>query len=188
MPTFLSDPSDTFYVLLFVMALIAIVVWLRSRDKKSQFGAIAGVILFALFIICDQAFDSPREESMKRVEDMVAALNERNADLLRAHVSDSFEYKGKQKSDVKQFVELAKQHNVRVAVWDFDRERVVEVSDNEIDIVFNGKAVFPDGKEIPSHFKTKFVKEKDGQWRLKTFARYDIMKKEQGGEEPMLGF
>ncbi len=187
MPTFLSDPSDTFYILLFVMALIAIVVWLRSRDKKTQFGAIAGVVIFALFILCDQAFDSPREEAVQRVEAITAALNERNADLMLSYVSDSFEYKGKKKSDIKSWVELAKQHNVRTAVWDFDRERVVVVSDTEIDIVFNGKVVFPDGKEFPFHFKTKFVKDKDGKLRLKTFTTYDIMRKEQGGETPISG-
>ena len=187
MPTWLSDPSDTFYILLFVMALIAIVVWLRAREKKSQFGAIAGVIVFAIFIICDQAFDSPREEAVQRIKDISTALSDRNADLMMSHVSDSFDYKGKKKADVKRMVELAKQHNVKTGVWNFERDRVVAVSDTEIDIVFDGKAEGAGGN-FAAHFKTKFVRDPDGKWRLKTFTSYDLLKKEQGGETPIPGF
>jgi len=188
MPTFLSDPSDIFYVLLFVMALIAIVVWLRSREKKSQFGAIAGVVIFALFIICDQAFDSPREEALQRVNDISKAINDRNADLVKSYVSDSFQYKDKKKSDFKQLVELAKQHNVRTVVLDDYRDRVVYHSDTEIDITFDAKADGPDGKPFLAHFKTKFIKESDGKWRLKTFTAYRYDQKEQGEEISLPGF
>lgn len=187
MPTFLSDPSDTFYILLFVMALIAIVLWLRSRDKKTQFGAIAGVAIFALFIICDQAFESPREESVMRIEDISKAINDRNGDLLSSFVSESFEYKDKKKADAKRLAELAKQHNVTTGVWNFDRDRVVEVSDTEIDIVFDGKAE-GSGGNFAAHFKTRFVRDPDGKWRLKTFTAYDLLKKEQGPPIDIPGF
>src|SRR5688572_10525264 len=98
MPTWLSDPTDAFYVVLFVMALVAVGLWVRNRDRKTRFGAIAGVIVFAALVICDRVFESPREESVRRVNAMVDAANARNPDAFAEHLADTVEYRGEGQS------------------------------------------------------------------------------------------
>src|SRR4051812_3030344 len=97
MPTFLSDPAPAFYLILLVLAVIAGGVWFRFRDRGSLVRlAIALALLLVLFLV-DSLVESPREEGIRKVNEMCAAATEPNPDKFVANVSDSFDYAGANK-------------------------------------------------------------------------------------------
>ena len=187
MPTVLSDPSPAFYVILVILVAVAVGIWFRFRDRGSLIRAGIAVGLLALLFACDWFVESPREEAVRKVQEMSAAITARNAAKFLTHVSDSFDYKNRKKSDSAEMVNLAKQHNVTTAVWEFNRDGYTQVSDTELDIVFDAKATGPGGEPFLRHFKVRFVKDPDGQWRVRTFTPYNIAQKTQGSEDPIPG-
>jgi hypothetical protein len=54
--------------------------------------------------------------------------------------------------------------------------------------VFDGKGQPQAGAPAPFHFRTRFVKDADGQYRLQSFKVFNIAKKELGGEETIPNF
>lgn len=189
MPTWLSDPTDAFYVVLFVMALVAVALWVRSRDRKSRFGAIAAVVVFALFVLCDRLFESPREESVRRVNAMVEAANARNPDAFAEHLADTVEYRGEGQAKPITAVELKKsgvwevlkRENVRIAAWGFDRSDAKEIDADTVEVGFLAKGV-AHGKEMPLYFRATFRREPGGAMKLRSFSSFDPMK---GTNAPM---
>jgi hypothetical protein len=183
MPTFLSDPTQGFYLVLIAFFVIALVLAGKNQDRRSfQTLGIATVAIAAVFLI-DRFVESPREQAVRKIEEISAAINERSAERMLANVSDSFDYKGRKKADLAQAVELAERHGVRTATWDFNRDRVVAES-NDIEIAFEGKAEGPRGEPFMKHFRARFVKDPDGQYRLQTFRVFDYVQKEQESEIP----
>lgn len=188
MPTFLSDPSTAFYIVLLIVVAVAAIMWFRRQDRATTIRFIIALILCLGVYLCDRFVESPREEAVRRIESMVTAVNQRNATEFLAQVSESFEYKGRKKAEADRLIDLARQHSVQVSVWDFARDRVTFPSENQVEIVFDAKAESPSGGPFLRHVRARFVKDPDGQWRMQTFTPYNIAQKEIGGEEPIPGF
>src|SRR5262245_49521741 len=102
MPTALSDPSPTLYIVLGVVAVILAALWVRkpSRGNLIQF-AIGAVVLLLVFLI-DTMVESPREQSVRKMQEMAAATQNRRMDEAFRHLSDSFNYNGITKSALRE--------------------------------------------------------------------------------------
>jgi hypothetical protein len=183
MPTFLSDPSPTFYLILIAFFVIALVIAGKNQDRRSfrRLG-IATVALAAVFLI-DWLVESPREQAVRKIQEISAAINDRSSEKMLQNVSDSFDFKGKKKADLAQVVHLAERHGVRTATWELSRDRVA-AGPGDIEIAFEGKAEGPRGEPFMKHFRARFVKDPDGQYRLQTFKVYDYVQKEQESDIP----
>jgi hypothetical protein len=189
MPTALSDPSPALYLILVVVTLVTGAVWFRNRTRSSliNFGLVFAVLV-ALFLI-DWFVESPREQAVRRVQAMVDAANARSPEAFVAQVSPSFNYRGADRerlrtSDVWQ---IMARYNVRVAVWDFAREDFKPISDSEIEIGFLAKGE-ADGKPVPKYVRTRFVRDPDGEYRLRSVAFYDPVQRTRGSEETIQHF
>jgi hypothetical protein len=184
MPTFLSDPPSALYVLLALGTIISFAVWVNKRNRVSLI--VFGCFLTALVLlfILDQLFESPREESVRRVNLMVKAINDRNKEVFLSQIADKFEYQGENQHEIVPLEKLRQspmwsvlnQYSVRVAVWDLTREDVTEVDENTIEIGFLAKAE-ADGKQVPMYFRAKFSRQSDGQFKLTGLASYDPVKR-----------
>ncbi len=174
MPTWLSDPSPTFYLILFVLAVIAAGMWVRHRDRRSAVGAAVAAGVLLLVFAVDRLVESPREESVRRVNEMAAAVNERNPDKFLDHVSDRFRYGAINREGLRTIAawQLVRTHDVRVAVWDFARDDVQRPSDDEVVVGFMSKGE-SGGREMPFYIRATFGRDPDGRWRLRTFAAYE---------------
>ena len=190
MPTFLSDPTPGLYFVLGVAALIAVGLLARYQDRKRLLLALVPVALLVGLFLCDFLVESPREEAVRKVQAISAAINARSVDAFLAHVSDRFEYKGKKKADLRNpsWLGLVQQHQVTTAVWEFNRDAVTYPSPTEVEIVFDGKGQPQADRPAVFHFRTRFVKDADGQYRLQSFKVFNIAQKEQGGEQTIPGF
>ena len=188
MLTPLADPSPTLYVLLVLLAAVAgglLARW-QSRGSLIRFGA--AVALLAGLFLCDTLAESPREEAVRRIGLITAAINRRDTAGFLAEVSDRFEFNGKKKADFipDRLMAAVRQHNVTASTSGYDRDKVVYQDWNStpaVVIAFDGLASTPDGPRLPRHFTARFVRDPDGAYRMQTFTPFNYIQK--GVEEPI---
>lgn len=180
MPTWLSDPSNGFYLVLFVLAVITVMLWARSRTRGDLIRVGIAIALLVAVFVFDRLFESPREGAAQTVSEISAAFNERNWDKFQDCLSDDFSYK---KLDRKTITDRA-----RGAATAFDPQTSASEfkapddmqpnGPNEFLLQFDGLA-HTQNSRLPAHFVGTFVKGQDGKWRLKTFTAYDFVQKRQ---------
>jgi len=188
MPTFLSDPTLGVYLVLLVVALGGVGVWLRNRTRRTAtFVAVAVGLLLALFAI-DRAFESPREESVRRVRAMAAAANARDWPAVGTHMAEKFEYGGRTKA--KFLAEVAPQalrHQATANFTAFDRDDFEELPDGRVRIGFVGQFDTPGNPRLVLYVEAVFAQEAGGAYRLQGFKVYDYITRVKGGEQRMPG-
>jgi len=173
MPTLLSDPSYAFYIIALIFSLVLIGLWYRSRDKGSAIrsGICAGV--FLLIFAIDKLVESPREESVRKIQEMTTAVNEKNKEKFFENISDEFEFKGRNKEKSRsELWNAIEQYDLKVSAKT-DREDV-EIDKHKPVIILGFTArIAAQGSEIPVYFRATFIKDADKKWRLKSIVAYD---------------
>jgi hypothetical protein len=174
MPTALSDPSLTMYLVLAVFAIVTGALWVKNRTRSSlvRFGIATGILVL-LFLI-DWLFESPREEASRRVKAMADTATAVNPDAFVENLSPSFNYHGADREKIRHAGawSLIRQHSARVAVWGLGRDDFMQISENEIEIGFYAKAQAPSNEAQLRYVKAVFTRDPDGAYRLKTFRFY----------------
>ncbi len=189
MPQILSDPPQSVYLILAAVLLVTGLVWISRRSRKSRTAFVVVLILTAAVWLCDFLIESPREAAVRGVKELAAAINARNWDAFDAHVSKDFNYKGAiKKADLRsKMSDVIGRFDARAAVWEFNRDKVNQIDDNHVEVVFDAKGDPKTGAAYYLHFKALFAKEADGEWRLITFAVYPYASKTNGAEEEIPG-
>jgi hypothetical protein len=184
MPTILSDPSFTVYLILAVALLITFAVWFANRSRRGLvvLGGVVAVLM--ILVLIDFLVESAREEAVRRAQAMVKAADTRDPEAFLSHVADKFEYRGesapvtvtREQLRNSQMWQMLNHYKPHVAAWDFAREDVRQIDDNTIEIGFlvKGEA---DGKQVPMYFRTTFARQGDGQMRLVAIASFDPLKR-----------
>jgi hypothetical protein len=107
---------------------------------------------------------------------MAAAAMAADPDRFLEHVSTSFQMQGKNREQVKAMPAwgMIRTLRARIAVWGFSPDTYQEISDKEIEIGFYVKAetASKDGMAM-WEARARFVKDPDGQYRLKTLKFYN---------------
>lgn len=184
MPTFLSDPPPAVFVA-FVLAVLAVGgLWVRYRRRSLLVAAAVILAVLLLLVGIASLSESPREQAVRRVTDMAAALTERNWPRFADHVSESFAAGGLTKADLKKGFDLGTQYQVRAAVWEFDLAEPVVYTADTVAIRFDAKADSPHG-QTAKHFQATFAKDPDGQFRMRTFTPFNYVQKKVA--EPIPG-
>jgi len=190
MPTFLSDPPQTVYLVLIGVAVGTGVIAARRQDRKSlvPFAVALGVLL--LVYLLDRVGESPREEATRKIYEMAEAATAADGDRFVEHVSKSFDYRGADRERVRKsgaWNEIKSRH-ARVAVWGFGQDAFERISDAELEIGFYAKAQTPDGQAVLRYIKARFVKDPDGQYRVKTMKFFNPAENGLKSDEPIDGF
>ncbi len=196
MPTLLSDPPLVPLVGLavtgLVVALLGVVFARVLRDEKSWRAAgrvMAGVggavfLLMLAWFVCGLCLESPREESVRRVNEMAAAVTAKDWAKFADGVSESFQKGQMKKADLKGYFEQGKVLNLRAVAWDFALTDPPRVTDSEVVIRFEGKAETDRGEPLVRHFEATFVKDPDGKFRMKTYRAFNFVQKKQPADFP----
>jgi hypothetical protein len=184
MPTLLSDPPQTLYLILGGVVVVTAAIAARRQDRRSL--AVFGVALTLLLLvwIIDRAVESPREEAVRRVNEMVHAADSHNPEAFVAHLADTVEYKGvdaprtmtREQVRNSQFWSQLRTFGVHVAAWDFSRDDVKEIDANTVEIGFLAKGE-AQGRQFPVYIRATFARQADGQFKLTRFATYEPMKR-----------
>jgi hypothetical protein len=191
MPTFLSDPSPAFTFVLLLVAVVAVGVWYRFRDKTSRNRMIVVVAVVFAALLIGYFVDSPREQAEKHVQEMVTAATKQDPEGFLKHVSESFEAYGSNKAKLRTSPAwgLIKQYSADITAFNFQRNLFKEINPNEIEVVFTAKATSKtDGGLLMRYCQSRWVKESDGQWRLKGIKFFDPADGGMNKESPIPGF
>jgi hypothetical protein len=195
MPLLLSEPPVALVALLGVLGLLVagagLVVrfavpeqpWARTLGR-ALLGVGGLLLLLALaWLVAGFFIESPREEAVRRVNDMANAVTENNWAKFSENVSDSFEAKGRKKADLKGVFDQGGAYNLRAVAWDFaPTDQPLTVT--EVVIQFEGKATAATGEPLMRHFEATFVKDPDGKFRMKTYKAFDFVQKNQPVDVP----
>jgi len=185
MPTALSDPSMSLYAILGVATVLLGIIALRRQKRSDAINfCIPLVALIALFVI-DKAVESPREQTVRKIQEMGQSSRDKKYDELFKHVSDSFKYKS---LDKKALQEKAKQADGQgfggFEVYDLARSSFKPMEDGTIQQGFGVK--HKGEPPLPFYVKGTFKKDPDGEWRLVTFKLYDPINMNDEKEIPGL--
>ena len=188
MPTFLSDPTLGVYLALLLVAIVGVGVWFRNRTRPTAvFAAVTVGLLLALFGI-DRAFESPREESGRRVREMATAANARDWVTVGTHVAEKFEYAGRNKAKfLADIAPAALRFEATANFKDFDRDNFEALPDGRVRLGFVGQFSTPAHGMLALYVEAVFVKEADGAYRLQGFKVYDYITRTKGGEQALPG-
>ena len=190
MPTALSDPSQALYFVLFLAAVATAVAWYRLRSRRAAIALAVALVLLLALILVDQLVESPREEATRKVQAMADAFSAHDPSRFVEHVSPSFMANGANRDKLKtsDIWRLAKQHSLRGAVWGFERGDATMTGDSEIEIGFYAKGEAGDGKFVLRYIRAAFVREADGQFRMKGMKFYNPADRGIKAEDPIPGF
>jgi hypothetical protein len=171
MPTFLSDPTPTLYLVLTVAAVVTAGVWYRAHGRKSLAAMLVAVGALAAVVLIDRLVDSPREEAVTRVRAMAEAATAANGDRFVESLSPSFRYKQADREAVRRSGAWAavRNYQARIAVWGFSHAETEYRGENEVMIRFYAKAESPQANApLIKNVEATFVRDPDGPFRLKT--------------------
>jgi len=191
MPYWLSDPALSTYLTLMLLGIIVGAIWLRVRKRWAAITASVFLVLLLGWFICDRLVESPREEAVRRVEEMSKAFAAKDWGMLSEHVSNSFssglDNKSLKKESMKGGFDLAVRVGAKVTVWNFDRDLVKYLPDGTgVEIAFNAKAEAPGGT-IPVHILAVFVRDPDGKYRLFSFKLKEFINQQADFSMPIPG-
>ena len=184
MPTFLSDPSDSLYIALFVLMLAGVGIWVRYRSRKTMIAAGVGIGLFVGLFLIDKLFESPREIVIRTAGEFQKDFNTGEWSAFEKHIAEDFDRKGKKKADIKTAYALAKIYNAKIALWSFNRDDVVVAGDT-ITVGFDAKPEGPEAEAYHRYVRGRFKKGPNGKWQLVSYTTYKALNRD--AEEEIYG-
>jgi hypothetical protein len=170
MPTALSDPSPTLYLILGVLVVIlgAVVVRRQRRSDLINF-LIPAALLLALFV-ADRMFESPREQVVVTIREMeTATQNKKHAEVFK-HVSKDFKYRSLDKAGLEEKARMVEvlPNWEGIKVIDLNREGFVKKDANTIEQKFDVQPLRMPGTEYRYECIATF-KNENGRWMLVGF-------------------
>jgi hypothetical protein len=183
MPTFLSDPTTTSYLLAVGIAVVGLGYWYRTQTRKSVRVACLTLLVPITLTAIDYGIESPREEAVRRVGLLLQAFNSANPDGVTEQLANTFRYGTTTKAITRTapIWGLIREHRPRVAAWDFDRGYVDYPTEGQVRIGCMVKVELAAGGTGLFFFRPLFVREADGAHRLQSFdVHTDALQKSRG--------
>jgi hypothetical protein len=163
------------YALLAAVAGVLLILWWmhRKRNLLIAVGVVAG--LAGLYFLLDRLVETPREQIERKVGEMAAAVKARDAGTIAKHLAADFRFHGQDRDSFRKFVESAVNRGVldELTVWDMEWPEEGDDRTRRVQFKAKPKGGMAAGIEYYYLVKARFVREADGQWRLKDFDVYN---------------
>jgi hypothetical protein len=117
----LFEGNPSVYVALVGVAVLLLILWWQRRKRWCLFAVAVVAALAGVYALLDVAVETDREQIVRKINAMIAAVNAHNLDAAFTHISDQFRSaNGKTKADVRATAEMyVNQRYVEsVKVWD----------------------------------------------------------------------
>jgi hypothetical protein len=179
----LFEGRTAVYVSLAAAGIVMLVALAQRRKRLWLIGVVLAAVLAGLYFLLDRAVETDREQVVRKMQTMAAAVQPRNLEAIFSHISDRFNRNGVDKARFRQLASRAISQVDEVEVWDFT------FPEN-----FRGTVQLP-GEAAPAetiqvHFMAKpkggmalggpanpvearFVRDPDGQWRMVNFQVFN---------------
>jgi hypothetical protein len=169
------------YVILGALTALFLLVWWRTRKRWCLYGGALPLILVGVYALLDRVVETDREQLIRKVQQMAAAVNAGDVNELFANVSENFrssKSKDKQqfRSDVENYIRMV--HNVRV--WDIVCLDAPSREHPPARVVFSAKA--ESGRDLLADCEATFEFDAKHGWRLQ---RIRLLKPQTNEEWPI---
>ena len=165
----LFEGRTAVYVVCAALAVFLLLAWWQIRKFLLLLGVVVVVALLGLYAILDKAVETDREQLVRKVNELAAAVNARDENALFENISDDFRSprgEGKQqfRETIANYLKAGMVNNVRV--WDIVCEGTPARDHPPARVFFSAKA--ESGRALLADCETTF--DYDGQhgWRLKS--------------------
>jgi hypothetical protein len=174
MPTLLSDPTRTMYIVFGAMVVILGAMALRRQKKSDVITFVVAALLFLVLFLIDRAYESPREKVVRTLQEMESASQARKYDDVFKHISNDFKYKSLDKKTLRERAAVAEgQFPEGVRIWNLTRESYKAMVDGTIEQEFDVQPV--NNPQFRYQCVAVFKQEADGEWRMITFRLYPVV-------------
>ena len=170
------------YIALAAAAVLCAFFWTQSRKRGFLLAAGACLALVGVYFLLDRSVETDREQIQRKIQEMGAAVRDRDVDRIFANVSDDFRRGSANKASFRQQVEHIIGGGVvnELLVWTITvpdegkmRERPEDPRENMARAEFFAKPLggMADGSTYYL-IRAQMKRDPDGQWRLQGFDAY----------------
>ncbi len=165
----LFEGRTSVYTILVALAVFLILAWWQMRKRWLLYGVVAAAILVGVYALLDKAVETDREQIVRKLQEMVAAVNAHNLDAAFVHISDRFQSPGgKSKNEFRSVAQSHLGRDVeRVQVWDIAIEGRPSREQGEVHIFFSAKT--HNSREFLTDCDAIFQFHSERGWQLRTF-------------------
>jgi SnoaL-like domain len=159
--------------LLLLVGVVLLVLWWQRRNRRLLLALAAVGFLALVYFLLGFLGETDREQITRKVQEMGQAVDRKDLELLSRHISEQFEYKRTARTlDKKALLDQTRSAIDRFGVRD---ARVSSLDVTKLDqakgtatVEFRGSADNNRMSRVAVPVEADFVRDPDGQWRLKT--------------------
>ncbi|HWG46767.1 MAG TPA: hypothetical protein VN688_28650 [Gemmataceae bacterium] len=170
MPDWLFEGRTNVYVILAALTGLLVLVWWQTRKRWCLIAAVVMAGLIGIYAILNVAVETDREQIVRKVNEMTAAVNAHKLDAAFVHISDQFRsHGGKTKQELRTAGQTYLEQKIveRVDVWDIGIEGQPSREKREVHVRFSVKV--HGGQEFFTDCDALFAFEPEHGWRMKGF-------------------
>lgn len=174
MPDWLFEGRTSVYVVLAALAGFLLLVWWQTRKRWLLAGVVVVAALIGLYALLDKAIETDREQIVRKVQEMAAAVNARNVDGLLANISDNFRSpRGNDKQQLRDtiasYLRMGMVSNARV--WDIEFPTTPSREHSPAQVTFRAKAE-SGGREVLADCDATFDFDPEHGWRMRSLRLF----------------
>jgi hypothetical protein len=139
----LFEGHTAVYVVLITLVVFLFVVWWQTRKRWWLLGVAVAAGSIGLYALLDRVVETDREQIVRKVQEMAAAVNARDLDALFANISDQFRSPGGRTKealldDIDSY--LRSRTVEKVKVWDIVCVERPSPDNSPVHVFFSAKA------------------------------------------------
>jgi hypothetical protein len=167
----LFEGRTSIYVLLAALAAFFLLLWWQTRKRWCLYEIAVALAFTGLYALLDHMVETDREQIVRITKEMVADLNSGNIDAAFEHISDRFQWKGKDKAELKELAKnyIGNQRVNQIEVWDIvclgDPSREARTANAS----FQAKPHGREGEGVWAVCDATYDFDPQKGWRLRTF-------------------
>jgi hypothetical protein len=165
----LFEGRTSIYVILAALSVFLLLVWWQTRKRGWLIGVAVAVGLVGLYALLDRMVETDREQIVRKVNEMAAAVNSRNLDALFANISDDFRSpRGRSKEELRNDIKGYLEGGIvkKATVWDIVCEGTPSRDNPPVRVFFKAKA--EGAQEFLADCDCTFDFDPGHGWRLKS--------------------
>jgi hypothetical protein len=178
----LFEGRSEIYWLLGLIAVVLLLVWWRTRKRNFLLAAAAVASLAGVYYVLDRLVETPREQIVRSLHEMADAVKARNAEAIFKHIAKDFKFRSQDRTGFRAYVERALTVGAVDDLVIYDESWPDGGDDKVRPVRFYAKPKSSMLGDQPAYpVEAKFVREADGQWRMREFEIYNPV----AGKNPM---
>ena len=182
----LFEGRPTVYALLAVAVVVLLALWWRERKPRYLLGAGLVLVLIAVYFVLDWAVETDREQIVRKVREMAAAVRTVDVNALVKDISEQFTSpQGRDKQQTREFARdlIGSKQVTDVVVWDFHFDGPIDRA-GPVEVIFQAKPHGNVGVVEGAWFRcvATFVHEGTGGWRLRGVKLFPLTQTGPGDE------